>query len=87
MRFIMLEVKPGGYVLETPKVAIRNLAVRVMMWTDIVPTPAAADARVLGAHADVRGGGVGDMGFTLEVFKRYIAGLRKHPRGNIADDS
>jgi hypothetical protein len=39
MRFIMLEVKPGGYVLETPKVAIRNLAVRVMMWTDIVRLP------------------------------------------------
>jgi hypothetical protein len=35
----MLEVKPGGYVLETPKVAIRNLAVRVMMWTDIVRLP------------------------------------------------
>jgi len=26
--------------------------------------------------ADVRGGAVGDMGFTLEDFKAYIAGLR-----------
>ena len=27
--------------------------------------------------ADVRGGMVGDMGFTLDDFKTYIAGLRK----------
>jgi hypothetical protein len=34
----------------------------------------------------MRGSAVGDMEFTLEDFKRYIAGLRKHPRGiRIAD--
>jgi hypothetical protein len=27
--------------------------------------------------ADVTGGAVGNMGFTLEDFKRYIAGLRQ----------
>jgi hypothetical protein len=45
--------------------------------------PANADpmAEYLTYLADVRGGAVGDMGFTLEDFKRYIAGLRKHPRG------
>ena len=32
----------------------------------------------------VRGAAVGDMGFTLDDFKRYIAGLRKNPKGKIA---
>ena len=35
----------------------------------------------------VRGAAVGDMGFTLDDFKRYIAGLRKNPKGKIADES
>jgi hypothetical protein len=31
--------------------------------------------------ADVHGGAVGDMGFTLEDFQRYIDGLQKKLRG------
>ena len=44
--------------------------------------PANADpmAEYLTYLADVRGGAVGDMGFTSEDFKRYIAGLREHGR-------
>jgi hypothetical protein len=45
--------------------------------------PADADpmAEYLTYLAHVRGSAVGDMGLTLEDFKGYIAGLRKHPRG------
>jgi hypothetical protein len=44
--------------------------------------PANADpmAEYLTYLADVRGSAAGDMGFTSEDFKRYIAGLRKHGR-------
>jgi len=51
--------------------------------------PANADpmAKYLTYLADVRGGAVGDMGFTLQDFQRYIAGLCKHAKGKIADDS
>jgi hypothetical protein len=40
--------------------------------------PADADplATYLTYLADVRGGDVGDMGFTIDDFKRYIVGLR-----------
>jgi hypothetical protein len=54
---------------------------------DDMPGDADPMAEYLTYLADVRGGAVGDMGFTLEDFKRYIAGLRKRPRGKIADDS
>lgn len=39
--------------------------------------PADADpmTEYLSYLADMRGGAVGDMGFTLEDFNRYIAGL------------
>jgi hypothetical protein len=45
-------------------------------WGDISPNanPVTAYRPYL---ADVRGGMVGDMGFTLDDFKTYIAGLRK----------
>jgi hypothetical protein len=36
--------------------------------------------------AEVRAGAVGDMGFRLEDFKRYIARLRKIRAVKIADD-
>ena len=42
-----------------------------------------ADADPMGEYLcymdDVHGGAIGDMGFTLEDFRRYIAGLRKRP--------
>ena len=45
-----------------------------------IPADADPMAEYLTYLADVRGGAVGDMGFTLEDFTRYIAGLRTHPR-------
>ena len=53
-----------------------------------MPTNAVPVTEYLTYLADVRAGAVGDMGFTLEDFKRYIAGLLKYPRGiRIADHS
>jgi hypothetical protein len=49
--------------------------------------PADPMAEFLTYLSHVRGAAVRDMEFTLDDFKRYIAGLRKNPKGKIADES